>query len=67
MGKTEDLMGQKFGRLTVVKRGPNTKSGNARWWCECDCENPKLVLVTASNLKNGNTKSCGCLQKELNS
>lgn len=65
MGKLEDLIGQKFGRLTVIKRGPNTKSGNAQWWCKCDCGNPELTLVAASRLKKGETKSCGCLQKEI--
>ena len=65
MGRFEDLTGQKFGRLTVIKRGPNTKSRNAQWWCQCDCGNPELVLVTATHLKNGNTKSCGCLQREI--
>lgn len=67
MGKFEDLTGQKFGRLTVVRRGENTKNNRAQWWCQCDCGNPNLVLVNAGNLKNGRTKSCGCLARELTS
>lgn len=33
-----------------------------RWLCECVCG--KKTVVQASNLKTGNTKSCGCLQSE---
>lgn len=65
MGKVKDLTGQKFGRLTVKCRGPNNKSGNAQWWCECECGNSELKLVVGTRLTNGETKSCGCLQKEI--
>lgn len=61
MGKFEDLTGQKFNMLTVISRGENTKDNKARWWCKCDCGNPELKLVYARYLKNGKTKSCGCL------
>ena len=60
-----DLIGLKFGRLTVMARGPNNKSGNAQWWCKCDCGNLELKLINGSRLRNGETKSCGCLQKEI--
>lgn len=64
----EDLTGQKFGRLTVVEQVEDyVKPGGKRqvmWACQCDCGN-KLV-VTGSRLKNGGTKSCGCLRKERN-
>ena len=67
----KDLIGQKFGRLTVIKRGPNNKSKNAQWWCLCDCQTnklpdeQKLTLVVGTNLTRGITKSCGCLQREI--
>ena len=64
MHKLIDLTGQKFGRLTVIKRGENSKSGQTKWYCKCDCGNPDLALIYASNLKKGFTKSCGCLNKE---
>lgn len=63
INQAEDLTGQKFGRLTVVKRAENSKSNKTRWECICDCGN-ELITVGAQ-LKNGRTKSCGCLQKEL--
>lgn len=59
-----DLKGQTFGRLTVVKRAPNKKE-RACWWCRCSCGNPKLVPVLGMHLRSGNTKSCGCLQREI--
>ena len=73
MGKKLELVGQKFNRLTVIKEGEPKKyydksSGRyitrSMWWCKCDCGNEDLVLVSGANLKNGNTKSCGCLHSE---
>ena len=57
-------VGNVYGRLTVIERGPNKKDGTARWYCKCSCGNPELVLVMGSSLRNGKTKSCGCLHKE---
>lgn len=62
MGKFIDLTGQKFGRLTVIKRVEN-KGKNTYWLCKCDCGNIKSVRV--DSLKNGSIKSCGCYQKEM--
>ena len=62
MAKFIDLTGQRFGRLTVIERAKNTKNNKAQWLCECDCGNKKVV--SAANLKNGGTISCGCRSKE---
>lgn len=62
MKKIIDLTGQKFGRLHVV--GIYGKRGHAWLWkCLCDCGNERVVL--GASLKNGKTRSCGCLQKEI--
>ena len=53
MGKFQDITGQKFGKLTVIKRAPN-KGRRTMWTCQCDCG--KIVTVYAEALKNGNTK-----------
>ena len=37
MGKFQDLTGQKFGRLTVIKRAENTSNNQAQWICKCEC------------------------------
>jgi len=57
-----DLTGQKFSRLTAIERDTsNTKTNSAAWRCLCDCGN---TTTTASTyLRNGHTKSCGCLRK----
>lgn len=56
-----DIIGQKFGRLTVLKYA-YTKKKVAYWECRCDCGNIKIVR--GAQLKNGAVKSCGCLRKE---
>lgn len=61
MGKFIDETGNKYHRLTVLYRG-NNKNGRVQWHCRCDCG--KELDVDGSSLRNGNTKSCGCLQKE---
>ncbi len=58
-----DLVGQRFGRLTVIERGENDKRGEIRWLCRCDCGNLKVVY--GSLLRKGKTRSCGCLRKEV--
>lgn len=61
MPRTIDLTGQKFGRLTVLNFA-EIKKRKAHWLCRCDCGNERIVR--SANLRNGNTQSCGCLQKE---
>lgn len=57
-----DLTGQKFGYLTVVKKVEKESNLPTTFWlCKCDCG--KETIVTASNLKSGHTKSCGCLKR----
>jgi hypothetical protein len=61
--KYDDISGQRFGRLIAIKRVESNKKYQSRWLCKCDCGSE--VVVYAYCLKNGNTKSCGCLKKEL--
>ena len=63
MGKTVDLIGQKFGRLTVIERCPRNKHGQDMWLCKCDCGKEKVI--NGQSLRRGRTKSCGCLNSEL--
>jgi hypothetical protein len=63
MGIEIDLIGQKFGRLTVESKNQiRSLSGKIRWNCVCNCGN--LATVVGNNLKNGDTTSCGCYNKE---
>lgn len=57
-----DLTGMKFDRLKVIERAGSDKSKNATWLCQCDCGNK--VVVVGSNLRCGDTRSCGCLHRE---
>lgn len=61
----EDITGCKFGRLTVLKL-LDEKNNDNRWlWeCECSCQDHTIIKASMHHLKSGNTKSCGCLQKE---
>ncbi|MEG2210043.1 MAG: AP2 domain-containing protein, partial [Eubacterium sp.] len=55
--------GTRFGRL-VVDGVSHLKKGRGYYYkCTCDCE--KKVIVRGSNLRSGETKSCGCLHDEL--
>ena len=59
--KFVDLTGQRFGRLTVIKRVENDGE-KVMWLCRCDCGNETTVF--SGYLRNGDTKSCGCLSKD---
>jgi hypothetical protein len=51
-----NLTGQKFGRLTVVSRGPT--NGHIYWVCTCECGG--TATVASNRLRLGRTTSCGC-------
>lgn len=53
---------EKYERLTTRYVAGRTKNRVKIWHCDCDCG--REVDVPATSLSSGNTKSCGCLQKE---
>lgn len=55
-----NLIGRRFGNLTVIGEGEPDKRGQPRWLCQCDCGNTNNVSTTL--LKRGHSKSCGCLR-----
>lgn len=57
-----DLTGKRFGRLVVIKRAP-TVDKKTMWECQCDCG--KKVICNSEYLRNGDTKSCGCLFRDI--
>src|SRR5687768_14475087 len=60
MGKRIELKkGEQFGRLRVIRRAENNNFNRTQYLCQCICGNQKTVK--ASNLVNGDTRSCGCL------
>ena len=58
----QDLRGQVFGRLLVLKRGENTGKWKVGWYCVCSCGN--FVTVDAGHLRANHTRSCGCFQRD---
>lgn len=63
MPKYKDITGQKYGRLLVKKYVGNDDFGNARWLCKCECG--KETIVIGKSLRFGKTRSCGCLNTEV--
>lgn len=58
----EDLTGQKFGELTVLKCSGRSTYGRRLWLCECSCG--KRVKQTTTDLRGGRAKSCGHVATE---
>jgi len=59
VGKVIDagtMIGERFGRLTVIMR--EAGAGRSRWRCRCDCG--ALATVRGGSLRRGHTRSCGC-------
>jgi hypothetical protein len=60
----KDITGQRFGRLTAVKRLKRKDNcGKYLWECLCDCG--ETITTTVAKLNFGHIKSCGCTRKEF--
>ena len=57
-----DITGQRFTKLVVIEQAP-PKTGHTYWRCRCDCGNE--CVVAGAKLKSGETRSCGCIRKEI--
>ena len=62
MSRLIDESGNKYGRLTVLRRDIAAPSRQVKWFCQCECGNTSSV--TGTYLRNGHTRSCGCLMSE---
>ena len=58
--KRMNLIGERFGNLTVIDRATVQDGKNYRWLCLCDCGNQ--CEVTTCHLRSGHTRSCGRCQ-----
>lgn len=63
MSRALDQVGTTFGRLTVLERAENDRHKNSMWVCQCTCGVVKTIR--GSHLTGGNTRSCGCLDREV--
>ena len=62
--KVDDMLGKKFGKLTVIKlaeKNPNLTNRCKYYLCQCECGN--TVIVQGSALRQGHSTSCGCARK----
>lgn len=62
MPKAVNLVGARFGLLSVLARGELSKHGNYLWQCRCDCGN--VVAMEGYRLKGGTADHCGCLTSQ---
>jgi hypothetical protein len=65
MSEKADMIGKRFGRLTIIKMLEDGDTNHCKFLCSCDCGG--VTVASLANLKRGHTKSCGCLQKEMTS
>lgn len=60
--RIKNIIGQKFGKLTVVSFHHKDKRGQLHYLCICDCGNEHIVRK--SSLLNSHIRSCGCIVKK---
>lgn len=53
-----NLIGQRFGKLVVIKESLERKNNLVSWECQCDCG--EKIIATTKQLRKGQTTSCGC-------
>lgn len=57
-----DITGQKFGRLTALRR---SHMANNKWYWVCRCECGVERAFAGDQVRNGHTKSCGCYRRDV--
>jgi hypothetical protein len=60
---TSSVIGQRFGRLVVVSVEPQPWPEKPIAVCKCDCGGTSWPRL--NNLRQGNSRSCGCLRREI--
>lgn len=60
--KKENLIGQRFNKLLVLKDTGKKSNSHTIWQCQCDCGN--IIEVRGDYLKSGHTFSCGCIMSK---
>ena len=58
-----DLSGQTYGRLTCLEETAGRLGGSVVWKCRCSCG--AITYASATNIRTGNTQSCGCWQIDV--
>lgn len=63
MAKKIEMIGKKFGRLTVIQLSKIGIDRESHWECVCECG--EKTIVRGYHLRSGRVKSCGCLMREV--
>jgi hypothetical protein len=66
MKQFTSLIGNKYGRLTVISLADYKIDNRIAYVCKCDCGNIKVVKASNLTRTTRPTRSCGCIKKELN-
>jgi hypothetical protein len=61
--RVKNIVGEKFGRLTVLAFKGRGAYSYFNWECQCECGT--VLTILSRELKSGDTKSCGCLKREV--
>lgn len=59
-GKHINEVGNRYGKLVVVRKSGNDSFGKLLWECYCDCGT--TTIVRANTLRSGEVNSCGCIK-----
>lgn len=62
-GSFLNIAGERYGRLAAIRRTRQGPRRESYWLCRCDCGNE--IEISLSNLRTGNSASCGCLRSEI--
>lgn len=62
MKTAKDRSGEKYSKLTIIKRFGSDYRRCSTWLCRCDCGNETISSI--ADLKRGHKKSCGCIKIE---
>ena len=54
----QNIVGNKYGLLTVLSLDTSSVAKNIKWICKCECGS--IISVKGNNLISNNTQSCGC-------
>lgn len=63
MGNIKNLVGNRYGRLTIISHAGSDKYRNATFNAICDCGN--TIVVASHAVQAGRVQSCGCLKTDM--
>jgi hypothetical protein len=58
-----NVVGERYGRLTAIRRDTDSPSRRVRWLWKCDCG--KSVSILLESVRSGQTVSCGCHKRAV--